>query len=65
MDVLEAGFEDAIAVLELPERYRKRLRTTNSLERLNEEIRRRKKHKDIPQPGIIYPPNRSLTNGTR
>jgi transposase-like protein len=40
MDVLEAGFEDAIAVLELPERYRKRLRTTNSLERLNEEIRR-------------------------
>jgi len=43
MDVLEAGFEDAIAVLELPERYRKRLRTTNSLEQLNEEIRRRKR----------------------
>jgi len=35
MDILEAGFEDAISVLALPERYRKRLRTTNSLERLN------------------------------
>jgi len=43
MDVLEEGFEDAIAVLELPERYRKRLRTTNSLERLNEEVRRRER----------------------
>lgn len=43
MDVLEEGFEDAIAVLELPERYRRRLRTTNSLERLNEEIRRRER----------------------
>jgi len=43
MDVLETGFEDAIAVLELPERYRKRLRTTNGLERLNEEIRRRER----------------------
>ncbi|GAV22268.1 IS256 family transposase [Carboxydothermus pertinax] len=43
MDILESGFEDAVAVLELPERYRKRLRTTNSLERLNEEIRRRER----------------------
>jgi transposase-like protein len=43
MDILESGFEDAIAVLELPERYRKRLRTTNGLERLNEEIRRRER----------------------
>ncbi|WP_187695087.1 transposase, partial [Thermosediminibacter litoriperuensis] len=34
---------DAIAVLEFPERYRKRLRTTNGLERLNEEIRRRER----------------------
>lgn len=31
------------AVLELPERYRKRLRTTNGQERLNEEIRRRER----------------------
>src|SRR5690348_16838503 len=30
---LEAGFDDAMAVLALPEPYRCRLRTTNSLER--------------------------------
>lgn len=39
--VLENGFDDITAVLSLPERYRKRLRTTNGMERLNEEIRRR------------------------
>lgn len=43
MQTLEEGFEDAIAVLELPGKYRRRLRTTNSLERLNEEVRRREK----------------------
>ena len=43
MNVLECGFEDAIGVLEFPEKYRKRLRTTNGLERLNEEIRRRER----------------------
>jgi len=43
MKTLEEGFEDAIAVLALPGKYRRRLRTTNSLERLNEEIRRREK----------------------
>lgn len=37
---LEAGFEDAMAVMALPERYRKRLRTTNGVERLNQESRR-------------------------
>lgn len=40
---LEEGFEDAIAVLTLPEQYRKRLRSTNMQERLNEEIRRRER----------------------
>jgi transposase-like protein len=40
---LEAGFEDAMAVMALPEKYRKRLRTTNMQERLNEEIRRRER----------------------
>ena len=34
---------DATAVLVLPERYRKRLRTANGIERLNEEIRRRER----------------------
>ena len=38
---LEEGFEDALSVLVLPEKYRKRLRTINMQERLNEEIRRR------------------------
>jgi len=40
---LEAGFDDAMAVMALPEKYRKRLRTTNMQERLNEEIRRRER----------------------
>lgn len=35
--------EDALAVLSLPEKYRVRLRTTNGMERLNEEIRRRER----------------------
>lgn len=43
LDVLEAGLEDAIAVLVLPAKYRRRLRTTNMLERLNEELRRRER----------------------
>lgn len=38
---LERGFDDATAVLALPLHYRRRLRTTNGVERLNEEIRRR------------------------
>ena len=40
---LEAGFDDAMAVMGLPEKYRKRLRTTNMQERLNEEVRRRER----------------------
>jgi transposase-like protein len=40
---MEAGFEDAMAIMSLPEKYRKRLRTTNMQERLNEEIRRRER----------------------
>ena len=43
MAVLESGFEDAMAVMALPEAYRQRLRTTNTVERLNEEIRRRER----------------------
>lgn len=43
MRILEAGFDDVTAVLSLPEKYRKRLRTTNSVERLNEEVRRRER----------------------
>ena len=43
LGVLETGFDYAIAVLALPNKYRRRLRTSNMLERLNEEIRRREK----------------------
>jgi transposase-like protein len=43
LDTLEAGLEDAIAVLRLPAKYRRRLRTTNALERLIQELRRREK----------------------
>jgi transposase-like protein len=41
--ILERGFDDATAVLALPEPYRQRLRTTNAVERLNEEVRRRER----------------------
>lgn len=40
---LERGVDDATAVLALPLHYRRRLRTTNGVERLNEEIRRRER----------------------
>ncbi len=40
---LEEHLDDALAVMGLPEKYRKRLRTSNSIERLNQEIRRRER----------------------
>jgi putative transposase len=40
---LERGFDDATALLALPALYRQRLRTTNAVERLNEEVRRRER----------------------
>jgi len=43
VETLEQGFDDAVAVLDLPEYYRRKLRTTNSVERLNREIRRRER----------------------
>lgn len=43
LDVLEEGLEEATAVLALPGKYRRRLRTTNMIERLIEELRRREK----------------------
>ncbi len=42
-DMIEEHFDEITAVMSLPEKYRKRLRTTNSLERLNEELRRRER----------------------
>lgn len=42
-ELLDEAFDDVTAVLILPIKYRKRLRTTNGVERLNEEIRRRER----------------------
>jgi putative transposase len=39
--LLEAGIEECLACLTLPLTHRARIRTTNGLERLNEEIKRR------------------------
>jgi transposase-like protein len=41
--LLDEAFDDITAVLILPLKYRKRLRTTNGVERLNQEIRRRER----------------------
>lgn len=38
---METNVPEALSVFSLPETHRRRLRTTNALERLNEEIRRR------------------------
>ncbi len=43
MDCLDRGLEDAIAILQLPTLYQRRLRTSNLAERVNEEIRRRQR----------------------
>lgn len=43
LNILEEGFEDAIQYLNEPSAYHAKLRTTNQLERLNEEIRRRER----------------------
>jgi putative transposase len=40
-DWLEANFPEGLAVLALPRSHRRRLRTSNMLERLNEELKRR------------------------
>jgi len=43
MNLLDEAFADITAVLGIPFRYRKRLRTSNGIERLNQEIRRRER----------------------
>lgn len=40
---LDEGFEDAIQYLNFPEKLHPHIRSTNSLERLNQEVRRREK----------------------
>ena len=41
IDILENGFEDSMTVMILPEEVRVHLRTSNTLERINREIKRR------------------------
>lgn len=43
MEILDSGFMDATAVYGLPKEHRVRMRTSNSIERLNLEIRRRER----------------------
>ena len=38
---MEANVPEALTVFHLPEKHRRRLRTTNALERLNQELKRR------------------------
>jgi len=53
-DWLEENIEDCLAVLELPPEHRRRLRTTNAVERMHEEIKRR------TQPIRIFPNRNSV-----
>jgi hypothetical protein len=41
--LLDESFDDVTAILAVPLKYRKRLRTTNGVERLNQEVRRRER----------------------
>jgi putative transposase len=43
LETLDDGFEDAIQYLNFPEKMHPHIRSTNSLERLNQEVRRREK----------------------
>lgn len=43
MDCLDCGFEDAMTVMVIPERLRRVFRTSNYIERLNGELKRRSK----------------------
>ena len=43
VDCLEEAFDDAMAVMCFPLKYRKRWRSTNMQERLNQEVRRRER----------------------
>lgn len=43
INLLDEGFSSITAVFNIPEEYRRRLRTSNTIERLNEELRRRER----------------------
>ena len=54
MELLDTGFEDAMTIYMLPERMQPHLRTSNTIERLNRELKRRS---DVIQ---IFPNSASL-----
>jgi transposase-like protein len=61
VETLQDGLFDATAVLALPEKYHRWLRTINMLERLIQEMRRREKVIRIfSQQGFGLAPRRSL-----
>jgi hypothetical protein len=65
MAILEAGFDDATAVLALPEPYRRRLRTSNGMERRERGgAPPRARHPHLPQSGIGHPPAGRGAHGT-
>jgi transposase-like protein len=65
LEVLKDGFFDATAVPVLPGEYQRRLRTTNSLERLIQEIRRREKViRIVPSRSSAWRLIRALLAGT-
>ncbi|MCM3712458.1 transposase, partial [Sporosarcina luteola] len=43
LKILDEGFEDSIQYMNFPILHRKSIRSTNGVERLNEEIRRRER----------------------
>ena len=47
VEVLDAGFDDAMTVMELPAAMRRCVRTSNYIERLNREVKRRAKGIEI------------------
>jgi len=53
--LLDESFDDIAAVFALPQKYRQKMRTSNAVERLNEEIRRRDRALRI------YPSDDSVT----
>jgi putative transposase len=54
---MEANVSESLAVFALPEPHRQRLRTTNSIERYNSELRRRRTRRHaVPERGFPRPP---------
>ncbi len=61
---LEEHIEECLSCLAFPESHRRRIRTTNGLERLNQEIKRRTQGgEDLPQREILPAPGECFGGG--